>query len=433
MERVKKEFARYVSVNIAGMIGLSVYILADTFYVSKALGINGLAALNFAVPIYSLINATGLMLGIGGGSNYSFYMGSNEKEKANKAFTTSVFLGLILGLMFLLAGIFLPYKIASLLGADGYVQQLSGEYMRVILCFAPAFILNNVLIAFVRNDKAPSLSMLAMILGSLSNIILDYVFMFPLKMGMLGAAVATGIAPLISIAVLSLHIIKHKNNFHIITYGDSTLFIKKICRLGASSFITELASAVTMIVFNLIIINVGGEVCVAAYGIIANIALVVIAIFTGIAQGIQPIISTAFAQNDRHTISKTVKYGAVTALIGSVLIYLLSCAFSGQLVSIFNSENSVLLMNVSKQGIYIYFIGFFFAGLNIVMISHLNSTGKTNISFLMSILRGVVIIVPVSLIMSRLFGMNGVWCSFVITEMLTLCFCIFRKKIDVVK
>lgn len=177
-----KEFVQYVALNICGMIGLSCYILADTFFVSRGLGANGLAALNLAIPIYSFVHGSGLMLGMGGATKYSIYMGQGN--------------------------------LALMLGADKEVFGMTKTYLQVILLFSPAFIANDSLLCFIRNDGNPKLSMTAMLAGSLSNIVLDYVFIFPLHMGIFGAVLATGFAPVISQGVLSRHWITKNNQFH---------------------------------------------------------------------------------------------------------------------------------------------------------------------------------------------------------------------------
>ena len=161
-----REFAKYTSLNVMGMIGLSCYILADTFFVSMGLGTNGLAALNLAIPVYSFIHGSGLMIGMGGGTKYAIRKSQQDHKAANRTFTNAVYLASLFAVLFVLAGLFLPGTIASLFGAEGDVLDMSKTYLQVILLFAPAFLMNNVLLCFVRNDGAPQLSMAAMIGGS---------------------------------------------------------------------------------------------------------------------------------------------------------------------------------------------------------------------------------------------------------------------------
>lgn len=208
-----RDFAKYASLNVMGMIGLSCYILADTFFVSKGLGTNGLTALNLAIPIYSFIHGSGLMIGMGGGTKYSIQKSQKNHEAANRIFTNAVCLAAVFAAFFVLVGIFFSGTIISLFGANDSVFDMSKTYLQVILLFAPAFLMNNVLLCFVRNDGAPQLSMAAMIGGSLSNVVLDWVFIFPCQMGIFGAVFATGLAPIISMLILSPHFIRKKINF----------------------------------------------------------------------------------------------------------------------------------------------------------------------------------------------------------------------------
>ena len=209
-----REFARYTSLNVLGMLALSCYILADTFFVSLGLGADGLAALNLAIPIYSFINGSGLMIGMGGGTRYSILRSQGDRQEADQTFTQALYLAGAFSLLFMAAGALFAGDIVRLFGGTGQVFTMSRTYLRVILLFSPAFLMNNVLLCFVRNDGAPQLAMTAMMVGSLSNVVLDWVFIFPLGMGILGAVLATGWAPILSIAILSAHFWRKHNQFH---------------------------------------------------------------------------------------------------------------------------------------------------------------------------------------------------------------------------
>lgn len=417
---MKKTFIRYVSTNILGMIGLSCYILADTFFIANGLGADGLAALNLAISIFNFISATGLMIGIGGAIKYSICLAQNKKEKANITFTTSIKLGIVAGFLFLLIGIFASDPIATLLGANENTFSMTNTYLKTILSFAPFFIVNNIFIAFVRNDGNPKLSMIAMLTGSISNIILDYIFIFPLGWGMFGAAFATGLAPIISICILMKHVIDKKNRFHFVKSKINLNMIKSICSLGLSSFIGEFASGIILIIFNLIILKIAGNTGVAAYGIVANLALVATAIFTGVAQGTQPLLSLYYGKRNHELIKKTAKYGIYTSLGIVVVLYGFIILFRSQMVEIFNKDHITLLSETASYGLLIYFTGFFFAGLNILLSTLLSSIDKPKEAFTVSMLRGGVLIIPLAFILSTALQMTGVWISFPLSELLTL-------------
>lgn len=410
-------FIRYVSLNVLGMIGLSCYILADTYFVSKAMGTRGLAALNLAISVYSVINATGLMLGIGGATRYSIFRFQKNQAQGIRIFSRTVIISLTVGAMFMAAGFFLPDLLAGALGADRDTKGLTAVYLRVILYFAPCFIMNNTLLAFVRNDGNPRLSMAAMITGSLSNIVLDYVFLFPMSMGMFGAAFATGLAPVISMAVLSVHFLKRGRGLY---FKVGTLRLKDVREVagpGVSSFITEVSSGVVLMAFNLVILDLAGNTGVAAYGIIANIALVAVAVFTGIAQGIQPLASQGCGLGDKAMLQRVLRYGIILSLVLSVVIYGAVNHWAEEVIAVFNSEGNQELIPIAKRGFQIYFAGFLFAGVNIVTAAFLSAVTETRRAFEISVIRGFAVILPLALLIPRLLGMDGVWLAFVLAEL----------------
>ena len=195
---MKRSFFQYVSLNVLGALGLSGYILADTLFVAHRLGTDGLAALNLAISVFGLINGLGLMLGIGGASRYAIYRTQGDGVRADRAFSRALACGGALGGLLALAGLLWAVPLARLLGAEGAILPMCSVYLRTVLLFAPCFLLNHILTAFVRNDGNPKLAMAAMLLGSLSNIVLDYVFLYPMDMGIFGAALATGMKAIVA-------------------------------------------------------------------------------------------------------------------------------------------------------------------------------------------------------------------------------------------
>ncbi|CUX31509.1 MATE family efflux transporter [Clostridium sp. C105KSO13] len=413
-----RDFVKYSSLNVLGMLGLSCYILADTFFVAKGLGTNGLTALNLAIPIYSFIHGSGLMIGMGGGTRYSIWKSQGKGYEANSIFTNVVYIAAVFAVIFVLAGIFLSNGIVTLLGADESVFRMTKTYLQVILLFAPAFLLNNVLLCFVRNDGAPQLSMAAMIGGSLSNIVLDYVFIFPFGMGIFGAVFATGLAPVISMLILSPHFIKKRNQFHFTKCRLRRNLAVSVFSSGMPSLVTEVSSGIVMIVFNFIILRLQGNVGVAAYGIIANLSLVIISIYTGIAQGIQPIVSANYGRRNPSNVRAILRYAMITMLIVSVAIYTGIFLGAEHVAGIFNSEQNAVLQNIAVEGLRLYFIACPFAGFNIIISMYYTSTDYPLPASIISILRGVILIIPMAFILSSVAKMRGVWFAFPGTELL---------------
>lgn len=211
-----REFVRYSALSSCGMIAVSCYILADTFFVAQGLGTAGLAALNLAIPIYNFIHGTGLMLGMGGATKYSIHQSRGDPGGASRMFTGMLLLSVLFSIPFLLLGLFCSHGITVLLGADQAVFEMTRTYLQVLLLFAPATLVNDVLLCFVRNDGDPRLSMLATAAGSLANIVLDYIFIFPMGMGIFGAVLATGMSPVLGILILLPHCIRKKGDLRLV-------------------------------------------------------------------------------------------------------------------------------------------------------------------------------------------------------------------------
>ncbi len=413
---VFKIFLKYVSLNILGQIAYSCYTLADTFFVSAKLGADGVTALNLAFPVFCLMNGTGLMIGMGGGTRYSILKSRREDDGANRIFVNAIYLSAIFAALFLVAGLFFSGTIVRLLGADDTVFAMTNTYLRVMLLFAPAFLSNNLLQCFVRNDGNPSLSMAAMITGSLSNVVLDYIFIFPLDMGIFGAIFATGLAPVISLAVLSPYFIRRKNKFHFIKSAPHGNSIWAITSCGVPPFLTEVTSGIVMFLFNFIILRLEGNVGVAAFGVITVISLVVVAIYTGLSQGIQPIISRNHGEKNGANVKSILRYAMVTMLIISGVIYSIIYFCAPQLAHIFNSEKNEVLQSLAVNGLKLYFIACPFIGLNIVLSTYFISTERPAPAQVISLSRGFFILVPMAFLLSSLFKMTGVWCAYPATE-----------------
>lgn len=418
-------FFKYVSANILGMIGLSCYILADTFFIARGVGADGLTALNLAIPVYSFLNGLGLMVGIGGATRFSIAGGSGDHKTRKTIFTQSFCLMMCFAAVFFLAGIFLPYQLAALLGADSAILPLTGVYLRILMLFTPMFMMNNLLIAFVRNDGSPQLSMTAMLLGSLANIILDYVLIFPFGLGMAGAALATGIAPIVSMLILSQHFIRKRNQFHFCRTRLYFKSIRDICSLGVSSLIVEVSSGVVIIIFNILILKDSGNLGVAAYGILANIALVLTSIFTGISQGIQPVLSSCFGKKEYENMRKILKYALTTSLLFAAASYGLTCLFSDTIVELFNKEHDASLHVIAVEGMQLYFTAFLFAGVNIVTAAYFSSIDRPINAFVISCLRGFLLVIPLAFLLSALLGLTGIWLTVPVTEALVTVTAVF--------
>ena len=422
-----KQFFKYVSQNIFGLLGTSCYILADTYFISQAAGTDGVTLLNLCLPVYNFIFAIGSMIGLGAATRYAILKAQGD-GRCQKYFSNAIFCACALSVPFLLVGIFAPGDLLRLMGGDAGIVALGIPYARIFLMFTPFFMCNYIVSAFVRNDGDPSLAMVATLSGSLFNVVFDYIFMFPMGLGLAGAALATAVSPIISIAICSRHFFKKENTVQFVRQLPSAKLLGQSCQLGISGFVGEMSSAVTTTVFNLLLLRLAGNVAVAAYGVVANFALVATAIFNGVSQGAQPLVSQCYGKRDQAGVRKLLGLGSGTALALAAALYLVVFGFTAALVAIFNSENSALMARYAFTGMRIYFIGYLFAGFNIVSSGYLSAVNRPTEASITSISRGVVAIVACSLVLSALFGMNGVWAAFPASEAMTVALTLFLLR-----
>lgn len=424
---VGKQFLKYIPQNILGMVGISLYILADTFFISKSVGADGITALNLVLPVYSVIFSIGAMIGVGSAIRFAIAK-SRQSKDTDSYFSNGLFWGTAIGLAFALAGLIFPDKILALMGGDEEIVRVGTSYTRIFMIFSPCFIWNHTCNAFVRNDGAPLRAMIATLSSSLFNIVADYVLMFPLGLGMSGAALATAISPVIGVGVCLTHILSKKSNVKLKLIKPSFSRLIRSCQLGVSAFVAEISSGVMTATFNMLILGLTGNVGVASYGVVANISLVATAMFNGVANGSQPIASTFYGQGEKSKLKELLKLGFITAIGMSAVMIAIVYIWSAPLANIFNGENNKILAEYAEEGLKLYFTGFVFAGINIVGTSILSAMEEAKGAFIASVMRGFVAIVAFAFLLSAIWGMKGVWLAFPAAEGVTVIITVIMLK-----
>ncbi len=413
-----KDFVRYASLSMLGMFGLSCYILADTFFVAQGVGETGLAALNLTIPAYNLMNGVALLIGMGGAIRYSVFRSRGEQEKADGAFTGAILLAFFFSVLFMLAGGFGSGLLARLLGADEETFAMTNTYLFVLWLFSPVFLFSTTLMCFVRNDGAPATAMLATLSGSLANVVLDYILVFPCGLGMLGAVLATGCSPLFGLCFSAWHILRGKNGFHLRRAAAPVRHWGRIFSLGFPFFVEQLSSAVVIITFNYLFLGLSGNTGVAAYGVVANVSLVALSLFNGVAQGTQPLLSRARGKGEASQSRTVLRYALFSVLGLSALLYALLFFFAAPVSDIFNSERSAVLREIAVRGLRLYMIAMPFAGVNILLCAAFSAQERALPAQIVSLLRGLIVILPSAFILCALFGETGLWLAFPVCEAL---------------
>ena len=416
-ENTLQEFGKYVSQSVLSQLGVSCYILADTYFISKGVGADGLTALNLAIPVFSVMNGCGFMLGIGSGTKYGIMKGTGNEKRGDVLFTSSLCVVTVLAVIFMLIGLLAADPITVLVGANAEVYDMTRTYLQVILLFSPMFMINNLLGAMIRNDGNTSLAMTAMLSGCLFNIVFDYIFVFPMGLGLFGAVLATAVAPIISILILLQHFVKKKNQFRLIRVRPDVRLGASAAGLGVPSLVTEVSSGLVIAVFNLLILGLAGNVGVAAYGVVANISIVVIAIYNGIAQGVQPLLSREYGRSQEKNVHRFLGWAMMLTVILAMVIYVGIYWNADVIAMIFNSGRDMDLQRIAVEGLKIYFTACPFVGANILLAIYFAATDQAAPAQMISLLRGLIVIVPLAFIMANVAGLTGVWMTFPLTEL----------------
>ena len=307
------------------------------------------------------------------------------------------------------------------MGSTPQIHEEATEYIRYIVSFSPFLIFSFLLSGLVRNDGSPKLAMFALAFGSVSNIVLDYVLMCPLNMGIGGAALATAVGPVFSVLILFPHFLLKKGNLYFAVPKLRILTVRHIFTLGFPSFIMEFSIGIITFIYNIAIVEYGyGEIGLAAYLLIGYLMLIVLTLFLGMAEGLQPVFSYFTGSGEEARCHDMRRFATKVFLAVGILCYLLIVLFSRQFFSIFSPEDRELITFTADKSLW-YFCGFFLAGFNILMISFWQSTRYTAKALTVSLSRSVICLPILVLILPRTLGGNAVWLCHSLSEAVTAC------------
>ena len=411
---VGRSFAKYVSLNILGMITASALVFIDAIFISIAMGADGLAAVSLTGPIFGIVFGVGLLVGEGGGSKYAANMASGKEEKANAFFTSAIRTCFIISIPLIIIGVFFSEPFSMLLGARGNIVPMVAEYISVLLTASPIIILYYALESFVRNDGTPGIATVSSVVLYIFNILLDYIFIIQMNLGMFGSGLATVVAAVFSCGYLIYHWNK-KARFHLVQVFAGFKKTKSLLAIGAPSFVLNVIGGINALVFNWAFLYHLGNVGVAAFGIVATLSVLVFAVFFGIAQGMQPMASHFFGAGDKEGLKKVLNYALATSFGVAVLCIASVFIFTNELVGIFNNEpNPAIaaeLVSHAVVGARIYFAAFIFVGITTVSIYYLAATGAPKRALILSVLQNAGII-PIVYIAAFSGGVVAIWASY---------------------
>ena len=412
-------FARYALPQMIGLLFNSVYMIVDGIFIGNRLGRDAMAAAAVSVPLVEILIALSMAVATGAGVLISSRLGRGEKAKARSVFTLSVLCTAAMGILISVLGNVWIHPLAELLGSTPAIHNEAISYMWYIVTFSPFLLFSFLLSGLVRNDNRPKLAMFALMFGSISNIVLDYVFMYPLNMGIAGAALATALGPIFSVLILLPHFLMKRGDLYLVKIRLKLREIGSIYILGFPSFIMEFTIGIITFVYNFAIVHYGfGEIGLAAYLIIGYLMLIILTLFLGMAQGLQPIFSYFMGTGENQRSKALLSFSIKVFLITGILCYILIFFFSRGFFSIFN-PGDMELINFATGKSLSYFCGFFLAGFNILMIAFWQATERTGKSLAISLSRSLIWPPVLIAVLPLIFGNEAIWFCHFASEAMT--------------
>lgn len=412
-------FARYAVPQMVGLLFNSIYMIVDGVFIGRRLGTASMAAAAVSVPLIEILIALSMALASGAGVLISGHLGRGERENAVRVFNNAFYGALGMGALVMILGNAFIYSLATALGSTLEIHREAVEYMRYIVTFSPFLILSFLLGALARNDGRPRLAMVALATGSISNIVLDYVFMYPLNMGIGGAALATAIGPVFSVLILLPHFLRRRGALAFARTHPQTRLLGRVYVLGFPSFIMEFTIGIITFIYNSAIVRHGyAETGLAAYLLIGYLMLIILTIFLGMAEGLQPVFSYFSGTGEQARSRALLRFSTAVFLAVGAASYGLIAVFSGKFFAIFNPGDAELIAFAQRRSLP-YFCGFFLAGYNILMISYWQSTLKTRSALAVSLCRSLVWPLALMAALPAMFGRESIWACHSASEALT--------------
>lgn len=415
--KIKTIYFKYLSAAFGSALITSIYSIVDMAMVGQYHGPEGSAALAVVAPVWNIIYSFGLLMGIGGSVLFSTIRGKADGniKKSNEYFTASVVGSVILAAVIWLVIIFFDRNLLIIFGAQDHTLTLAREYVLPIKAAIPFFLFNQMLAAYLRNDKNPALATGAVLAGGIFNIFGDYFFVFVCDMGAFGAGLATAIGSSISFLAMVSHFFMKKNTLRLVKPEGLVRKLREITATGFSTFFIDVAMGILTILFNRQIMVYLGTNALSVYGVIVNISTFVQCCAYSVGQASQPIIPTNFGAGKGDRIKETLKYALATVAVFSILWTLLSMLIPNTFIRLFMAPTREVL-EIVPSIIRCYAVSFLLLPLNVFSTYYFQALMKPKSAFVASVARGLVISGILIYLLPAVFGGNAIWFAMPVTE-----------------
>lgn len=426
--RTKSLFG-YIFPALGGLFVTYLYNVVDGIFVGQGVGAAALGAVNIGVPFITFVIAIAAMFPMGGATVVAIRMGRGDKEGANHAFMTALSMTIAMSVLLMIVGMVFAQQIVDFSGASklsAQTREMSKKYLFFYSAFSIPALLSTSLSVFVRNDGSPTLAFAGMCTGAVVNVFIDWLFIFPLQMGVVGAAVASGLGQICAVLVLLTHFLQKKGNLRIKSFKIKFSLIKKISKRGVPEAVTQLTTPVTALCYNLMLAGLIGDVGVSTFGILSFIYSLANAILSGVAQGLQPLWGQCYGKKDTEEMNWYFRSGIIINTILSIVIYGVLFFFDAPAIRIFNKEPE--LVQTATAALPLFALSFVPMAYNLIYTAFLFSTKRTGASNVIAISRGIVLKALAIFLIPLIAGTNAIWIAPFVAEIITLIIAIVLKK-----
>ena len=407
---------------VAMMVFMNLYTMVDGVFISRLVGIEALSAVNLVYPFIMLVMTVGIMLSAGGSAVIARKMGEGRQEEANRNFSMLILLGVVIGFTVLLLGkVFLP-SLVQLLGANETVLPYCILYLSTLLPFMPCFVLQILFQGFFVTAGHSGLGLGAVALGGVTNILLDYVFVYSMGWGIAGAAVATGIGYSVPglIGLFYFTVSQRKGcGLRLVRPVIDGKVLLHVVANGSSEMVTNLAGSVTMYLFNITMMRLLGADGVAAITIILYTDAILVAIYFGYSMGTAPLISYNYGEGNEEKLKRIKKISFSALAVFGVAVLLAAVSLASPMAAIFSGQGTPVY-HLVVEGLPKFSIAYLFMGINIFASAWFTALFNGRVSAFISFMRTFVFLVAGILLLPLLWGITGLWFTVPVAEFLSL-------------
>lgn len=432
-ESITKLLIKFSLPAIVGMLVNALYNVVDRIYIGniKDIGHLGITGVGITFPIVILIFSFALLIGIGAAACISLRLGRKKREEAEEYLGVAVFFAGIISFVILVLIFLFMDKIILMLGGSEFTFPYAKSYLWYLNFGAPAVIVGNTLNAAIRSDGSPKMSMTTLLIGAITNIVLDPIFIFYFNMGVKGAAIATIISQYVSATWTVYYFTSNlsKMKLHMKYIKFSLEKTKEICVSGSSAFAIQIGFSLVTYSLNKVLKQYGGDMSIGAMAVIQSIITFMSMPIFGINQGILPILGYNYGAKQYKRVKETMFKAIFMASTICMLGFLSTRFLSSHLVRIFTDSKE--LENLAIYGLKIYTLAFPIIGFQIISSIYFQAIGKPKMSFLISSSRQILFMIPSVFILAKLFGLMGIWYATPVADTLSTIITYFLIKKEI--